>query len=138
VLNGQVASKNLDSSEKFYLGGPGGVRAYPSSEAGGSDGMLLNVEARLRLSDDVTVSAFYDWGQVRVNHDNDFSGAAANNRLRLQGAGLGLGWVGPVGTSVKLTWAHRIGSNPNPTTTGQDQDGTLHKHRIWLWGNLVF
>ena len=32
----RLASKNLDSSERFYLGGAQGVRAYPASEAGGS------------------------------------------------------------------------------------------------------
>jgi hemolysin activation/secretion protein len=35
-ISGQYAFKNLDSSEKFFLGGASGVRAYPSSEGGGS------------------------------------------------------------------------------------------------------
>ena len=34
----QWATKNLDSSEKFSLGGPYGVRAYPVGEASGDDG----------------------------------------------------------------------------------------------------
>lgn len=136
--NGQTASKNLDSSEKIYLGGMGGVRAYPSSEAGGSDGVLVNIEARYRLPQNLSLAAFFDWGQVQVNHHNDFAGAAARNVLQLKGAGLGLAWVGPMGTNVKLTWAHRIGSNPNPTATGQDQDGTLRKNRLWLSASVAF
>jgi hemolysin activation/secretion protein len=32
ALQGQMASKNLMSAEKFSLGGPGGVRAYPTGE----------------------------------------------------------------------------------------------------------
>jgi len=34
-LSGQKAGKNLDSSEKFFLGGAYGVRAYPTGEAPG-------------------------------------------------------------------------------------------------------
>ena len=34
ALSGQIASKNLDSAEKFYLGGASGVRAYPNIEGG--------------------------------------------------------------------------------------------------------
>ncbi len=42
-LHGQAANKNLDSSEKMYLGGVNGVRAYPTNEAGGSEGRLVNM-----------------------------------------------------------------------------------------------
>ncbi|MBV9191772.1 MAG: ShlB/FhaC/HecB family hemolysin secretion/activation protein, partial [Betaproteobacteria bacterium] len=45
-LSGQFASKNLDSSEKFALGGPTGVRAYPTGEAVGDEGLLANLELR--------------------------------------------------------------------------------------------
>jgi hypothetical protein len=38
AVNGQQASKNLDSSEKFVLGGINGVRAYPQGEASGDEG----------------------------------------------------------------------------------------------------
>jgi len=34
-VSAQWASKNLDSSQKFGLGGPNGVRAYPSGEGYG-------------------------------------------------------------------------------------------------------
>ena len=46
AFNGQVASKNLDNSEKMGLGGPAGVRAYPTGEAYGDQGYILNLEAR--------------------------------------------------------------------------------------------
>ena len=45
---GQSANKNLDSSEKFALGGMG-VRAYPQGEASGDAGSLLNLEVRYNL-----------------------------------------------------------------------------------------
>ena len=51
ALSGQQASKNLNSSEKFSLGGANGVRAYPQGEASGDEGMLLNLEARRSLNE---------------------------------------------------------------------------------------
>ena len=138
AFSGQVAGKNLDSGEKFYLGGSSGVRAYPASEGGGSDGMQLNLELRQALPGNLSLTGFYDWGKVRVNHDNSFAGGAVLNEFSLQGAGLSLAWQGFSGTSLKATWARRIGDNPNATATGQDQDGTLVKDRFWLQAGLAF
>jgi hemolysin activation/secretion protein len=44
AINGQVASTNLDSSEKMGLGGMYGVRAYPQGEAFADEGYLINLE----------------------------------------------------------------------------------------------
>src|SRR6185312_6208123 len=52
---GQLSSGNLDSSEKFNLGGPYGVRAYPVGEASGDEGHLFNVEFRDDLPFDLKV-----------------------------------------------------------------------------------
>ena len=43
---GQKASRNLDSSEEFYLGGPNGVRAYAQGEGAGDEGLLSTAELR--------------------------------------------------------------------------------------------
>lgn len=136
-LSGQAASKNLDSSERFYLGGPNGVRAYPVNEGGGSSGQLVNIEARYALPHNFAVSGFYDWGHVTVNRNNDFPGAAIVNNLALKGAGAALGWSGR-DANVRLTWARRIGSNPNPTVTGLDQDGSKVRNRIWITAGISF
>ena len=138
ALSGQSASKNLDSSEKFYLGGASGVRAYPSSEGGGSDGMLANLELSWRLPEGFSLTGFYDWGQVTVNRDNSFAGAPALNDYALKGAGLALGWQAGNGASVRATWARRMGDNPNPTASGNDQDGSLVRDRVWLAASLTF
>lgn len=137
-LSGQLAGKNLDSSEKFYLGGSGGVRAYPTSEAGGSEGLLMNLEARARLPANFNATAFFDWGTVRVNKNNDIPGAAVLNRYDLQGVGVSVGWASSFGLALKATLARRIGSNPNPTVTGNDQDGSHKKTRVWLQASLPF
>ncbi len=137
-LSGQVASKNLDSSEKFYLGGSSGVRAYPASEGAGSEGRLLNLEVRTRLPDNFTLTGFYDWGSVLVNKNNSIAGAAALNSYDLKGVGLSLSWASTFGLSVKASLAHRIGDNPNPTPNGNDQDGSLNVNRFWLQASMPF
>lgn len=138
LLSGQVADSNLDSSEKFYLGGANGVRAYPSNEGSGSEGMMLNLELRYRARPDVLLTGFYDWGQITQNHDNDVGPPANPNRYELQGAGIAASWSGPRGLNLRATYARRIGNNPNPTARGTDQDGSLTRDRFWLLASLPF
>ena len=134
--SGQLTDHNLDSSQKFYLGGPTGVRAYPSSEGSGSEGYLLNLELKKDLPFNLTGSIFYDEGYVRQNVDNfDASGVVINalNNYKLKGYGLEFTWRGPLKTNVFFTYAKRDGTNPNRVQdTGKDQDGTLYKDIFWL------
>ena len=139
LLTGQFANKNLDSSEKFYLGGANGVRAYPSNEGGGSEGTMLNVEVRWRAMNNLVVAGFYDWGSVAINKNNGFAGAPALNRYDLDGIGVSVAWTGPLDITLKATYAHRLGDNPSrDATTGKDQDGSLDKNRFWLTASLPF
>jgi len=137
-LTGQTASRNLDSSERMYLGGSQAVRAYPENEAGGSEGMMANFEARSPLTQSITLISFIDWGQVRVNKDNDIPGAAPKNDLSLTGIGVSLGWAARFGLNLKGTYARRVGDNPNPTSNGNDQDGTLKENRFWIQAGMAF
>ncbi|HVY07783.1 MAG TPA: ShlB/FhaC/HecB family hemolysin secretion/activation protein [Burkholderiales bacterium] len=130
--NGQIASKNLDSSEKFYLGGPYGVRAYPLYEGSGSEGQLASAELRWQLPQGCELSAFYDWGRVKVNEHDDFPGAAALNRYELKGYGVGFSAQLPARLRASAVAAWRDGRNPNPTPAGNDQDGSLRDPRFWL------
>ena len=134
--SGQFTDHNLDSSQKFYLGGPTGVRAYPTSEGSGSEGYLLNLELKKDLPFNLTGSIFYDEGYVRQNVDNfDASGVVINalNTYKLKGYGLEFTWRGPLKTNVFFTYAKRDGTNPNRVQdTGKDQDGTLYKDIFWL------
>lgn len=139
--SGQWASRNLDSSERFYLGGMNGVRAYPSSEGGGSNGQLLSVELRRALGAQWQVSAFYDWGQVQQFADNQSPNGTplvAHNRNNLAGRGLALEWHGSQSLTIKGTWAARNGGNPVATANGNDTDGSLVKNRVWLSANISF
>ena len=137
-LSGQFSNKNLDSSQKLYLGGAAGVRAYPADEGGGSEGVLLNLEARERLPAGFNVVGFFDWGSVRINKDNDFVGAASPNTVDLKGAGLSVGWAASFGLSLKATVARSIGTNPNPTSTDDDQDGSHVENRVWVQATMPF
>jgi hemolysin activation/secretion protein len=138
ALSGQGANKNLDSSEKFFLGGPTGVRAYPVDEGGGSEGTMANLEVRQKLPEGVAATGFFDWGRIIVNRNNGFSGGAGPNGYSLKGAGLSLAWMSDFGLNLKATWSHRIGGNPNPTATGRDQDGSLDVNRWWVSATQAF
>jgi hemolysin activation/secretion protein len=137
-LSGQAASKNLDSSEKFYLGGADGVRAYPMNEGGGAEGLLLNLEAREPLPASFNLTEFFDWGRVHVNEKNDIAGAAVPNIDSLKGVGMAVSWRASFGLTLSAIYAHRIGSNPDPTSTGQDQDGSHIDNRVWLQASMPY
>lgn len=129
---GQIASKNLDSSEDFSLGGPQGVRAYPNYEAQGDQGWLGTVEGRRMFSDNWQASAFFDAGRIMVNRFT-WTNSYSPNMYNLYGAGLGVSYSLPGQMTGKAMVAHRIGSNPgaNPTN-GSDNDGTHLPWRFWL------
>ena len=137
-VNGQVANRNLDSSERFYLGGPQGVRAYPISEGGGSSGYVGNFELRYQLAEGWRTAAFYDLGHIKVNDDPGYVGAVTPNTYSLKGAGLSLGYTAPSGLDVNLLWARRVGDNPLADARGRDLDGSLTRNRFWLQASQPF
>jgi hemolysin activation/secretion protein len=146
ALNVQRANKNLDSSERLYLGGAGGVRAYPTSEGGGSEGQIFTAELRQQLASDLTLTGFYDHGRVKAYKNNawaDGSGGlnsgSTPNDFSLKGYGLSLGWNALAGTELRATVARRIGTSPLANaSTGADSDGTLKQTRLWLNATFSF
>ena len=135
---GQVADRNLDSSEKMQLGGMNGVRAYPTGEGSGSDAQLVQLELRHRLESGVNLTGFYDWGQIWLQHDPSYPGGPQHNRNTYKGFGASVAFTNDDGVNFKATWARRQGTNPNPTQTGNDQDGTRDRNRYWLQVTLPF
>lgn len=134
-LSGQIskAAKNLDSSEKFYLGGSSGLRAYPSSEAGGGKGILGSLELRWQFAPDLTLSTFYDAGRVVMYPGKNLQDVNALNAYSLRGRGISFGWQADEGVLLKLILARRIGENPNANIeTGKDLDGSLIRNRAWI------
>lgn len=105
-LQGQWADGNLDSSEKLYLGGAYGVRAYPQGEASGDQGWLANVELRYSLTEAWQLSTFIDHGQVRLNKD---SWTDEENHRSLSGTGIGARWAA-YGWQISTVAAWRLGN----------------------------
>jgi hemolysin activation/secretion protein len=87
-VRGQWASRNLDAYNQFTLGGVNGVRAYTSADGVGDHGVLASLELTHDIAAALSVSAFYDGGQVQIQADPLAS--ATLNRYSLQGAGLQL------------------------------------------------
>jgi len=126
-IRGQVATKNLDISEKMELGGASGVRAFPEGEAYGDQGYIATVEARLllpplppRLPGRVQLIAFVDTGYVTVNYAPYGGGP---NDLTRSGAGVGIIWSDPNNFAVTVTYAYPIGGTK--ATSYPDDSGQL-------------
>ncbi len=124
-FSGQAASKNLDSSEKFVLGGAHGVRAYPQGEASGDAGYVATVELRhsLRvkaLPGVLQPFVFVDTGSVKINERPFIAGS---NRRHLSGGGMGVTWTKAADFQVKLTLATRLGRQPAMSDTDRHTRG---------------
>lgn len=86
-FSGQVASKNLDSSEGMSLGGASGVRAYPTGEGTGDEGWLTQLELRYAAGP-YSPYVFYDHGSIRT--DAKPAVGATNNTRSISGGGVGM------------------------------------------------
>ncbi len=136
ALSGQLASGNLDSSEKFILGGPFGVRGYPTGEAAGDEGLLLNLELRRDVQPGLQLAAFVDHGEIRLHRDEWAGWQGANARIRnryaLSGYGVGLNWNQPGNFLLRASVAQRIGDNPGRDADDNDSDNTRNRTQLWL------
>ena len=128
AVRGQLASGNLDVSEKMELGGAYGVRAYPEGEAYGDEGYLMSLEARLRLTrasasvpGDLQLFAFADTGAVTIADTPWFAGP---NHASRSGAGVGAAWSDSNSFVLKATYAHRLGAR---ATSVESAPG-----RVWV------
>ncbi|HQR52078.1 MAG TPA: ShlB/FhaC/HecB family hemolysin secretion/activation protein [Burkholderiales bacterium] len=126
-IQGQFAGKNLDPSQKFVLGGPNGVRAYPQGEGVGDDGFLGTAELRYALPPwgwltRPQVFAFFDGGTVRINQDPFRAGL---NRISQYGAGIGANLLFAGGFSLRGSVAWRVGSEPVPGVSNASSQGWI-------------
>ena len=131
ALRGQQASRNLDSSESFALGGPGSVRAYPQGEAAGDSGKVFTAELRYSTAvpllggSDASVALFRDFGWVTINKGlvPGYTGPATR---RLAGTGISLSLAKRDAFSIKLMWAAR---DKHGETATSEPDS---RSRFWL------
>ena len=124
----QRANKNLDASEKLYLGGPLGVRAYGVGEGAGSQGEIANFELRQRLSAKTTLAEFYDVGRIR-----SWENAGVSQRGgTLSGFGLSLSHKLDSDINLKATWARTTGDTPDSSIMPVKSNGEYDRNRFWL------
>jgi hemolysin activation/secretion protein len=131
---GQLAADNLDSSEKFSVGGISGVRAYPPGEAAGDDGHLLQAELRYNAGawrgGQLAPSVFLDHARSRINHQT-WEGFTGNNDRTLSGFGVGAEWAIPGSLFMRGWYAHKLGGEA--ATADKDKTG-----RIWVQAGALF
>ncbi|HIF3107391.1 TPA: ShlB/FhaC/HecB family hemolysin secretion/activation protein [Salmonella enterica] len=137
-LNGQLANHNMDSSQKFLLGGPAGVRAYDVGAGAVDNGTVATGEVRWTHAipqgrwtkwagsfPAVTLAAFYDqgWGeQYAQNRNQSGEGRLTDrNHVNLSGTGLYATVADAGNYALTLTWAHRTG-NADPVSGLDDRD----------------
>jgi len=145
-LSSQKALNNLDSSEKFYLGGPSTLRAYPLGEGSGDEGVLIKTDFSYKIPapahwGDLQASVFYDAGHITLNKERypgDVITATNRNDYWLQGAGIGIRYDISRKFIFQGSWAHVIGDNPGRSTSGSNSDGKDDKSRYWLQGLMYF
>lgn len=132
AVNGQQASKNLDSSEKFSLGGPTGVRAYPLAEAGGDEGYKATLELRHSFTPSLQGTLFYDWGEVTINKQ-PFGMLTNPNQRSLSGAGIGVN-TSMAALQLRASLAWRT-SGGQPTSIPAS---TVKSPTLWIQAALTF
>ena len=131
AFSGQQTNKNLDSSEKFSLGGANAVRAYPQGEASGDEGQRATLELRQAFGPGLQGIVFYDFGSIRVN--NAAFGPAASNHRNLAGAGVGLNAsIGKAQLRSSLAWR----TDGGPVTSIPQADAK--NPTLWFQALMVF
>lgn len=124
----QRANKNLPASEKLYLGGPMGVRAYGVGEGMGSDGEMATFELRQRLSAKTTLAEFYDVGHIRSWQNAGMVQPGGT----LAGVGMSVSHKFDSDITMKATWARRMGETPELHLMPRGHDGEFERNRFWL------
>jgi hemolysin activation/secretion protein len=111
-MSGQGAGKNLDSSEKFSLGGAQGVRAYATGEGPADDALLVSAELRRfwGAQGQTQAKLFFDAAKGLPAHT---SVPGDNMHARnLAGAGMGLEMKVPYETLLQTSVAWRLLGTP--------------------------
>ena len=134
-VDGQTANKNLNSSEQMSLGGPYAVRAYPTGQGSGSQGVILKTELQYPYDQNFTFGPFLDVGFIKqyINTYTDWQGnTRAKNDYSLAATGI-TGTYKYNEFNVNGTLAYRIGDNPLRTSTGEQLNADNDYKRVQAW-----
>jgi len=130
-VTAQKAADNLDAYEKFALGGPDAVRAYPAGETLSDEALLYSVELRqgfslgaLRALEGVL---FYDRAHGDINNS---PWANTANRVTLSGVGAGINCA----LTERITLRSSVAVRDNRRATAAPD----HPYQYWLSLNTAF
>jgi hemolysin activation/secretion protein len=129
AVRGQLALKNLDTSEQFRLGGPDGIRAFAPGEGTGDSGFIGSFELRMlppestfgRVGRESVVSVFYDIGRIKYRKDltaDLLQDETFVNSTTLGGFGVAATWLRPGEFALRLSIAKRTNGTPKSDTKG--------------------
>lgn len=124
-FSAQLASRNLDSSQQFSLGGPYAVRAYALSAGSGDQGWQATTELRYLAAPGWQLSTFVDAGRVQVRKQPWVSG---DNIQQIQAAGVGATWFGS-NRHISLTASWPLGAA---------LDSSLRAPSVWIQASQYF
>ncbi|WP_027214300.1 ShlB/FhaC/HecB family hemolysin secretion/activation protein [Burkholderia sp. WSM2232] len=113
-VNSQLASRNLDASEKLTAGGPDAVRAYRADEVSFDEGVVINAGLYQRFpvatGHQLQLGVFSDFALGRVNHspwanwEQSYVGVpGVTNTRTLAGYGASVDWLTPIGATVSAS-----------------------------------
>jgi hemolysin activation/secretion protein len=113
-ISGQWASRNLDGSQKFYLGGPSGVMSYRVGDGGGDQGVLI----KLRLGRVLPLPGFGTWegglllqGGIVWLDEHKYAGSSSPNHQNFGGGGFELNYeYQPL--RLQLAYVQPLGNQP--------------------------
>jgi len=147
-LSGQFASQNLDSSQKFFIGGPFSVAGYPTGEVSGDEGALLHADLRYDFYDmpwrgNLQASVFYAVGWATLFKDTWSGWNAPNpdldNHVNLQSVGFGLTQTWDETFVLRGLLGYQVGSNETEDpASGEATDGSSKNYRAWFQGIYYF
>ena len=127
--------------EKFSLGGPDGVRAYPTGEALGDEGWIFSAEYRYTIpgfkiwDGDVTMMGFWDQGHVQVFENRPTGGPPGCNAVRCSQNARNLSGFG-VGASAGRDndYVLRMSAAWRNEDEAPQSDSANRIPRLWLQG----
>ncbi len=143
TINGQLATKNLNSAEQIYLGGPYGVRAYPIAQGGGSQGVTVSAEISHAFQNNIELGVFLDAALIEQfkNTYQDWRGLTnADNTYAVYAAGFDAKYRYKKKVEISGTLAFPINDNPLYNSSGDqiNLDGHNRDAQFWLKGSLLF
>lgn len=147
-LNGQFANSNLDTSQKFYIGGPYNVAGYPIGEASGDDGALIYGDLRYDIFNvlwqgNLQLAAFYSEGWTKIYHDPWVGWQGTNdqieNKIILKSFGFSAHQTWQDQLLIRLIVGKQVGKNlGSDPVTSEDSDFSDNEYRVWAQGVYYF